>query len=236
MRAFAAILLLLALLPVSAAAPPPNAVERVYDATGQLLEERGLVAGSDAIAYVRTYHLASGGSALTTNDCTSTAYRAAGWRWNAPYTVHAAAYASEIAASLATWDDATGASLVGGVVADRAGAAGTYDGVNQIDWVPLGSSSTIAVTTTWYDRFTGLAVESDGQYNTDFTWSTTGASNAMDVQDIATHETGHTFGLDHPKGKGIGCLTMYAYANYGETMKRTLGAGDERGIHAIYGA
>jgi hypothetical protein len=29
---------------------------------------------------------------------------------------------------------------------------------------------------------------------------------------------------------------MYAYASYGETQKRTLGAGDERGIRSIYGA
>ena len=131
----------------------------------------------------------------------------------------------------------TGADIFGSINSGVQGTAGQLDGVNQIQFVSLGASTTIAVTTTWYYRSTGQAVESDGQYNTYYAWSTSGAAGAMDVLNIATHEVGHTFGLNHPKGSGgISCLTMYAYANYGETQKRTLGDGDILGIEAIYGA
>lgn len=176
------------------------------------------------------------GDAQSATDCTSPRYRLTPWHWDAPYSAYSSSYADVMDASARTWDGATGATLLSSIVAGSAGTAGSYDGVNQLAWVDLGATSTIAVTTTWYYRATGLAVESDGQYNTRFAWSTMGTASAMDVQDIATHEIGHTFGLDHPKGKGIGCLTMYAYASNGETQKRTLGDGDLLGIRAIYGA
>jgi hypothetical protein len=169
-------------------------------------------------------------------DCTSTAYRLAGWHWTSSYRATSASYASLVGQGLGTWDAQTGASISAGSGSGKQGEAGTYDGVNQIEWESLGASSTIAVTTTWYYRGSGVAVESDGQYNTYYQWSTSGEAGKMDVLNIVTHEVGHTFGLNHPSGSGISCLTMYAYGAYGETQKRTLGAGDILGIEAIYGA
>jgi hypothetical protein len=249
MRRLAALVVLLLLaivLPAAPAAASPGwdrVTERGYDAQGRLLWERGVRTDDDAIAFERSYHYAAkaapGGAvdSSAATDCPSPKYVKAGWSWAAPYSAYAASEADLFDAAGRTWDNATAASVFGGVSAGRFGTAGTKDGVNQIEFVSLGASSTIAVTTTWYNRFTHRAVESDGQYNTYYPWSRSGAAGAMDVLDIATHEIGHSFGLDHPKGSGgISCLTMYAYAGLGETQKRTLGDGDVLGLRAIYGA
>ena len=53
-----------------------------------------------------------------------------------------------------------------------------------------------------------------------------------DLANIATHEFGHTYGLDHPANARW--ETMYAFGFTGETLKRSLGAGDTDGIRARY--
>ena len=63
----------------------------------------------------------------------------------------------------------------------------------------------------------------------------TGASRAppaYDLANIATHEFGHTYGLDHPANARW--ETMYAFGFTGETLKRSLGAGDTDGIRSRY--
>jgi len=57
--------------------------------------------------------------------------------------------------------------------------------------------------------------------------------DVMDIENIATHELGHAAGLGHP---AMSCTeeTMYAYADYGETKKRTLEDGDRAGILELY--
>ena len=244
-------LFLAAAAPVDAASGKDKVTERGYDSSGRLLWEKGVRTDSDAIAFERFYRHSddkarpggggggggSGGSGPDPGtDCEPDAFRKAPWKWASPYSATASSHADLFNASAAAWDAAVAASISGGISAGSAGAAGTMDGHNQLDFVDIGASTTIAVTTTWYNRFTGEAVESDGQYNLHYAWSTSGEAGKMDVLDIATHEIGHTFGLDHPKGGGISCLTMYAYADYGETQKRTLGDGDILGIKAIYGA
>ncbi len=252
----------LCLLLIAAWTVPPTGadrpdVQRFYDEHGRLVAERGFENG---LAYERHYWLVAaqddkkpdnpggkgggngggngGGDNDPGTDCESDKYRLAAWHWTSPYVATASAYASVFDTSAATWDDATSATISGGISAGDAATAGVQDFVNQIDFVPLASTSTIAVTTTWYYSSTGEAVESDAQYNTQFAWATDGNPDAMDVQAIATHELGHTFGLDHPNGnpRHIGCLTMYAYGSEGSTVERTLGDGDILGIQALYGA
>lgn len=220
--------------------------ERFYDSDGRLVVEKGIRTDVDGMVFERIYKHAdekakkSNGpipSVDAVTDCPSTKYSAAGWRWTAPYSGYADQHAAIFTASGNTWDVETGAEIFGSFQSGVQGTAGQLDNVNQIQFVNLGATTTIAVTTTWYYRSTGQAVESDGQYNTFYQWSTSGEAGKMDVQNIATHEVGHTFGLNHPKGSGgISCLTMYASATYGETQKRTLGDGDILGIEAIYGA
>ena len=58
----------------------------------------------------------------------------------------------------------------------------------------------------------------------------------MDVMDIMTHEFGHWCGLKDLYSDKDYWLTMYGYAGYGETYKRTLGLGDILGLQKVYGA
>lgn len=220
--------------------------ERVYDEHGRLVWEFGEVLGRPDLGVAHHYTYAPkdlaakggkpGGESLT--DCTSKSYRLAPWRWSDPYSATASLHAEVLNLSGRTWDEATGASIWGGITPGSSAIAGVQDFVNQHDWVNLGASTTIAVTTTWYYLSTGQAVESDARYNSVYPWGTDGALGAMDVQNIATHELGHTLGLDHPNGnpRAISCLTMYAYGAEGELAKRTLGDGDIFGIRALYGA
>ncbi len=170
-------------------------------------------------------------------DCESDKYGLTGHQWLRPFSAYASQHASLFDQAGQEWDAATGADLFAGVTAGSMGIAGELDDVNQIDFVDLGSTSTVAVTTTWFYRGSGQAVESDAQYNTAYAWATDGSSNAMDVLHVGTHELGHTFGLDHPKGpaRANSCLTMYAYVNFGETHGRTLGDGDILGLQDLYG-
>lgn len=223
-------------------------VESTYDANGELLYATYIVAADPALAKTEHYYRlaaaqqgsgagkpGSGGPDPGT-DCESDAYKTAGWHWTEQYSAQSDSYASIVSGTLNDWDSNTGAAIAGGVSSGDNGNAGTYDGVNQFEWEFIGSSSTVAVTTTWYYRGSGQAVESDAQYNTYYKWSTSGASDAMDVESVAQHETGHTFGLNHPTSTNSNsCLTMYAYVSNGATHGRTLGDGDILGIKAIYG-
>ena len=71
-------------------------------------------------------------------------------------------------------------------------------------------------------------------FDTDETWSVTGASGLPDVENVGAHEFGHMAGLNHVNGPKDGCLTMYRFASDGETQKQTLGLGDKLGLDALY--
>jgi hypothetical protein len=97
---------------------------------------------------------------------------------------------------------------------------------------------TLAVTYTW--RWSTGEVESDTLFNTSFRWGNLSAADGCDetagavydVGNIATHEFGHTYGLDHPSGARF--ETMYAYGYSGETLKSSLASGDVAGANAVY--
>ena len=115
-------------------------------------------------------------------------------------------------------------------------AAGNYDGFNVVAWGYYGNSQVIAVTYIWYNRFTRKIVETDTMMNIQFSWSLTRVTGTMDVQNIMTHEFGHWCGLNDLYRDKDYWLTMYGYANNGETYKQTLGLGDILGLQKVYGA
>jgi hypothetical protein len=111
-------------------------------------------------------------------------------------------------------------------------SAGRYDGYNVISWGPY-RAGVIAVTYIW--QAGGRVIETDTRLNTYYKWSLNGEAGKMDVQNIMTHEFGHWCGLDDLYDDVDYWLTMYGYASYGETYKRTLGLGDILGLQAVYG-
>ncbi len=111
-------------------------------------------------------------------------------------------------------------------------AAGRRDGYNVVSWGAY-SPGAIAVTYIWYSG--SRIVETDCRMNTYYSWSLSGGYRKMDVKDIMTHEFGHWCGLADLYSEADYWLTMYGYANYGETYKQTLGLGDINGLEAVYG-
>lgn len=112
------------------------------------------------------------------------------------------------------------------------------DGRNLITKVALDpnkESGTLMLTSSYYyntdpNRY---HVESDIQINSLKKWYNNGSMNGYDIQNVMTHEFGHMLGLDEePRYSAV---TMYPYADYGETSKRTLEQDDLNGFHQIYG-
>jgi hypothetical protein len=70
----------------------------------------------------------------------------------------------------------------------------------------------------------------------DYSWGdATDDGDQMDLQNIATHELGHSLGLADLYDDACSEQTMYGYASIEETKKRTLEAGDKAGIAVLYG-
>ncbi len=112
------------------------------------------------------------------------------------------------------------------------------DGKNEVEFKNIGDNSTIAYTIVWGifsgPPFARELVEWDAVFNTAYPFGDADVdSSVMDYQNIATHEFGHAAGLGHPDDS---CTeeTMYRYADYGETKKRDLEAGDIIGIQELY--
>ena len=106
-----------------------------------------------------------------------------------------------------------------------------HDGKSVIDWGSLENdqdcNGALACTATWYDE-QGNPVESDIRFNTAFKWSTTGASDAYDIQSVAAHEIGHVLQFDHVTNQSKRDYTelMWPYVDIGDTTGRKLGRGD----------
>ncbi len=113
------------------------------------------------------------------------------------------------------------------------------DNYNDCRWIesdwPFQSSS-IAVNVFYFNGNpqSTIALEFDIYFNGDtYLWSTTGQSGRMDVQNIATHESGHSLNLQDIYGIADAAKTMYGNSSTGETSKQTLEADDIAGCRYI---
>lgn len=146
------------------------------------------------------------------------------------------------------WDAHTDVNLFGSytIVYDATFDTDSPDGRNELLFGNWPEENVIAVTVVW-GYFRGPPqqreiIEFDIMFDTDFNWgyagdtseTELGDTSIMDLQNIATHEFGHGAGLADLYADECSEQTMYGYADYGETKKRTLNTGDIAGIQALY--
>lgn len=139
--------------------------------------------------------------------------------------------------SLEAWDAATSRELYSDypTVDTRARAStGTPDYKNVITWASISDNSIVAVASMWYYTASNEMVDADITFNTYYRWGI-GLSNAMDIQNVGTHEAGHWTGLNDLYDPTYQTMTMYGYTSYGETIRRSLEPGDVAGARAVYG-
>lgn len=115
---------------------------------------------------------------------------------------------------------------------------GDKDEVNTLSFGTY-DEGVIAVATIWgyFSGPPGLRelVEWDILFNDYYVWGNGEANPAlMDLQNITTHELGHSAGMDDLYETSCTEETMYGYSDYGETKKRDLNPGDIIGIQELY--
>jgi hypothetical protein len=169
------------------------------------------------------------------------AYNLRGIRVSGPTTAHLdpagapAGAASAFQAAFNTWHAADPNAPSISVVTDSSVSSPQADGRYELMFAPLGGR-TLAVTYTWTRR--GVA-ESDVVFNNKASFFMAPGEgdgcyegvSKYDLQNVATHEFGHVYGLDHVSAT---YNTMAPTATLGETYERSLASGDAAGLRAIY--
>lgn len=98
-------------------------------------------------------------------------------------------------------------------------------------------ASEFARTKLWYDDKTGEILGADIAFNPSVMplsvcpASTSCSADAVDLQNVVTHELGHFLGLAHSEDVSA---TMWCAAQRGDQEKRTLADDDKAGLCAIY--
>jgi hypothetical protein len=148
---------------------------------------------------------------------------------------------SAFATSVNAWDVQTSFDIFGSGSLDSTAVVDLTktDGKNVVAFGDYSVDGVIAVTNVWgyFSASPRLReiVEWDMILDTDYVWGDgTVDSTVMDLQNIATHELGHSAGLADLYTTECGAQTMYGYSTEGETKKRTLESGDIAGISALY--
>lgn len=258
-----AVLLAASLTNVSAAPartlvlPPSADNSPIISLGGAVDPQTGRLVEGFAIIHRKEKPARSAAARAGKNQCYG--FLASGAKWKTPedYLVDtsnnqgldAVFVSSTISSDLALWEDAADGTVDGLVTNNIFGnevlgivdGADTVspDGKNEVMFGEISSPGTIAVTIVW-GIFGGpppqrMLVEWDQIYNQkDFAWSASGEAGKMDFDNIATHELGHSAGLDDIYNSICSEVTMFGYGELGETKKQTLESADIAGISSLY--
>lgn len=149
---------------------------------------------------------------------------------------------NNLATDIGKWEAVAGADILGVgsstkeiLVADTVAT----DDKNEVYFADVDYEGAIAITIVWGifggPPFARELVEWDQVYDdVDFDWSASGEAGKMDFENIATHELGHSVGMGDLYTSECLEQTMYGYAGYGETKKRSLESGDITGVKTLY--
>ena len=193
-----------------------------------------------------------------TDLCTSYSFRGRVWRASpVRYYVNDAGappgFAADVQDAFATWENELKSPAVEAAYpGDRSTLDFSYEGVTSVSEARRDGISTVSfrpagdgIAGTSVYTSGGKIVEFDIVLNSGRAWATdltcpAHDCGALDVQNVTTHEVGHTIDLYHVTAAGDALLTMHSapadgstsYAN--ETAKRDLGAGDVLGLRRAY--
>jgi hypothetical protein len=198
------------------------------------------------------------GSNPTTSSCFTYLSNGAKWKSVEPWVVNTQnsrglsnnVVFDTLKNGIAKWEDATDGDAANGIGANVIGSGSittdtlvadtsSPDGKNEVYFADVSSNGAIAVTIVWGifsgPPFARELVEWEQIYDdVDFDWSANGEAGKMDLDNIVTHELGHSFGLGDLYESTCLEETMFGYASEGETSKRDLNAGDITGIDQLY--
>ncbi|QQG44389.1 MAG: matrixin family metalloprotease [Candidatus Roizmanbacteria bacterium] len=231
--------------------------ENIYK-LGKAKDKDGKEVEGYAIIHYKNKGAKNGSAKGVRNQCYGFLAEGAKWKSVEPWIVNPAnirgitdSFAfNNLTANIAKWEDAADGVLSNGSGVDILGDGSitssfleadtvSPDGANEIYFANVTDSSAIAVTIVWGvfggPRTQRVLVEWDQVYDdVDYNWSETGEADKMDFENIATHELGHSVGLNDLYTSNCSQETMYGYASNGETSKRDLNAGDIKGISTLY--
>lgn len=234
---------------------PPRAVEVAPGvfSLGKGKDKSGLEVEGYAIVHYKDTEAKFGKGIITrTPSCYGFLSGGAKWKWTEPYvldTTNADGMTDEFLVSvtlnsLEKWDSQVSFDIFGSRDSSQ-----TVDGVdlnapddkNEIYFGAIDSPNAIAMTVVW-GIFSGPTskrklVEYDVVFDDqDYVWDNadTKGLGVMDYENIATHEFGHSAGMNDVYQSACKEVTMYGYSDYGEIKKRTLEQADINGIRKLY--
>ena len=234
---------------------PPNA-QKVADNVFHLGSVTDSLTGEkiDGYAIIHKKGNAKGGAARPGGTATCYGFLAKGAKWRnvEPWLINTSNTAglgsnvvsNIIANGIGKWESQVPTDILGdGSITTATLEADTLapDDKNEVYFGPIDQKGVIGVTTVWGvfggPTFNRRLVEWDMVFNDqDFEWSAeeNGVAGKMDFDNIATHELGHAIGLADIYTSSCQAVTMYGYANGGETNKRTLEQSDIAGLNELY--
>jgi len=137
-----------------------------------------------------------------------------------------------LVASFQTWEDIPTSTIAFTRGPNTSSTASAGDGQLELFWVEnsemtgdgLNLTGALALTRYQFIPATGEMTDAAIVFNgSRYRWASDGRADAVDIQDVATHEIGHLIGLSHSP---IGGMTMYPRTIAGRTHNRILGSDD----------
>ena len=139
-----------------------------------------------------------------------------------------------IQAAANAWPIQSGANIQPSYRGKTTRATVALNGTSDVFFREESNGNTYGQSFVWWDGATQF-IEADmifyGGAVTFFTTASACSGTAMYLQDAATHEFGHVFGLGHSDISGT---TMYPTMNWCSSYVRTLDPDDIAGIRALY--